>query len=251
MPDQSTGDLLNEVMALVATNPEVLTIMDRWVLSSGRFPYDKQFVNGQNTCHIYFSHKRPHILVEISGQGCAALGYRVFDLVLSVEQLITRIDIAVDVECQNSPKEILDSLPAGRWRSTGHIISDTGETVYIGSQKSDRFARVYRYNEPHPRAKYMRYEMVYRREQAKVIAKSINLVGLKDTAAAAGNSFSWLHGTWQLRSDDTITAYRPERNKAKTERWFYRTVVPSIAKMLQEGTITKGELIEALGLDSE
>jgi len=246
--DQSTGDLMNEVMGLVATNPEVLLLMDVWELSSGRFPYSKCFSNSSNTCHIYFGHEQPHLLIEISGQGCAALGKKLFNTIMGVEQLITRIDVAVDVECENSPKEILDSLPEGRWRSTGHIISDTGETVYIGSQKSDRFARVYRYNAPHPRAHYLRYEMVYRRQQAKEIAKSINIVGLKGTAAAAGNSFAWSHGTWFLRSEDSIKAYRPERNKAKTERWFYKQVVPAISRMLREGILTEQELKKALGL---
>jgi len=251
-PDQSTGDLMNDVMAMCADYVPLLKLMaGGWLLVPGRFPYDKAFKSNDNTVHIYFSHKMPHVLVELSGQACAKLDARIFDILQQAEHAITRIDVAVDVECPNNPKEVLDSIPAGRWRSLGHIVSDTGETCYIGSQKSDRFARVYRYNAPHPRADYMRYEMVYRRNQAKEIAKSINIVGLRGTASAAGNAFGWIHGTWLLRSDDTIKAYRPERNKAKTERWFYTTVVPSTRKMIQEGTVTRAELIEALGLDTE
>jgi len=91
--------------------------------------------------------------------------------------------------------------------------------------------------------------MVFRKEQAKAVVTSINTVGLRETAAAAGNAFKWVHGTWMLRSDDTITSYRPERNKAKTERWFYRTVVPSIRKMIAEGTLTPAEVLDALELE--
>jgi len=248
--DQSTGSLLSEVMTMAETSRELLRLLDGgWILSHGRAPYDKAFKNASNTVHVYFSHKLGHVLVELSGQACERLGAHIFNLITAEADHITRIDIAVDVECPNSPKEILDSLPAGRWRSTGHIVSDTGETVYVGSQKSDRYARVYRYNEPHPRAKYLRYEMVFRKEQAKAVVTSINMVGLGETAAAAGNAFKWTHGTWLLRSDETITSYRPERNKAKTERWFYRTIVPSIKKMIAEGTLTPEEVLSALELE--
>lgn len=256
--NQSTGALIDEVSQMIYSYPQLASLVRQTTdtrglrISRGRFPYDKSMVNATNTLHVFFSYSLPHVLVEVSGQACSDLGAAAcLSLIAATEHSTTRIDVAVDVECMSSPKEVLDGTPEGRWRARGHIDTETGETVYLGSQKSDRYARVYRYNPPHPRSHYMRYEMVFKADRAKEIAKSLALVGIEETAAAAGNAFGWVHGTWQLRSKDTIKVHRPERNRAKTERWFYKTVAPSIRRMLSDGTLTERELLDALRLKLE
>lgn len=250
---QQITDLLDDIPQLFwllqTTNSD--NPFDGLSMRKGRFPYSNRLSNHNDSLSVFFGTKTDHILVEITGQGCATLGYpRLKNIILNYTDRITRIDIAVDVETDARPVEILETLEPGRFRSTGHIVSDTGETLYLGSSKSDRYARVYRYDKPHPRADYLRYEMVFKKENAKIIALALTESDLEIVAADAGNAFNFNHHTWCHRSENTIKAYRPERNKEKTRMWIYSQVIPALQKSFKAGVITEQEFYEALHQES-
>lgn len=250
-----------QIAGILEEQPQLLWLLQRsnngspfagLSMRKGRFPYSNRLSNQNDSLSIFYGTKTDHILIEVTGQGCASLGYkRTHDIIASHCERITRIDIAVDVECGTRPVEVLEVLPAGRWRSTGHIVSDTGETLYLGSSKSDRYARVYRYDKPHPRADYLRYEMVFKKENARIIAQALLQSPIEIVAADAGNAFNFNHPSWLYRSDNTIKAYRPERNKEKTRLWIYSQVIPALRKSFLAGVITEQEFYEALHQEGE
>jgi hypothetical protein len=218
-------------------------------LAKARFPYKNSLKTPDGGLRLFFDRMHDHVLVEVSGQGCERLRtyHSLSDCLVAGVENLTRIDLAVDVKTDMSPLEAFDCLPDNRWRSNGHQQSDTGTTVYIGSQRSDRFARVYRYNPPHPRSNFLRFEMVFRRKQAINVGHETLRQGVEKTCRSAGAVFDFQHCPVFPQGDAApLSAWRAERTRAKSERWFYAQVVPAVRRMLDDGTLTKFEVAAAI-----
>jgi len=210
-----------------------------------RAPYKDTWMDAEAGISIYASPNLTHATVEISGTGCEKLisGGAIIDILGACHERITRIDVATDIETSTLPSEFVQTLSHERMRASGYQHSVTGETNYVGSKKSDRYARVYRYFEPHPRSHLLRIEHVFRREYAKVVAQSLLDNSLESVAAAAGKAFGWAHVDWNAdeaqHADISIVA--PERAAGSTVTWLVRSVAPAIRRLIADGTIRNAQ----------
>lgn len=206
-----------------------------------RAPYKDTWMDADAGISVYASPNLTHASVEITGSGCEqllAMGTLAPILERCYER-VTRIDIATDIETSTTPTEFCFFTSHDRMRATGFQKSKTGETHYVGSKKSDRYARVYRYFEPHPRSHLLRIEHVFRKDYAKAVAKSLLGAQLEDVAAAAGRAFGWSHADWQVSAtqDVDISITAPERGQSATVSWLLRSVAPCIKRLIADGTI--------------
>lgn len=210
-----------------------------------RAPYTDAWSNADRGITLFASQTLNHCTVEISGQGCEALIAKgVLDKVLQqVHSRVTRIDVACDIETEIKPTEFVETRTHKRMMSGGYQSSKTGETVYIGSQKSDRYARVYRYNKPHPRAHLLRVEHVFRKAYAKSVAKALLEDGLDSVSKSAGAAFGWKHDVWDAHgdSDTDISIVYEKRATGKTVFWLVNSVAPAFKRLCEDGTITDPE----------
>lgn len=160
---------------------------------------------------------------------------------------ITRVDIACDMETKTTPTEFVKKRTHKKFQTTSFFDSPDGQTAYVGSWKSDRFARVYRYAEPHPRASLLRAEHVFRGRQAKQVAAQLLTVTPGALTRALGEIWGWGHADWepetarQVMSKD-ITAQAPERHASNTLQWLEQSVMSTIYRLWTEGEI--GEPIQ-------
>jgi len=211
----------------------------------GRAPYTDSWKLAETGISLFASPSLTHCCVEISGQGCERLIQNdSMEAVLGgCRERITRIDIATDIETNVTPLEFVSQTSHERMRTSGHYVSETGETCYVGSQKSDRFARVYRYAEPHPRSTLLRIEHVFRREQAKAVSRVVCDFGVEKAAEMSGNVFGWTHGIWQPldTSGDKITVVSDSHKGGKTVFWLVDTVAPCFQRLCKEGIIKNPE----------
>jgi len=186
-----------------------------------------------------------HCCVEISGGGCERLIEKnLLEEVLSaVVDRVTRIDIACDIETGVKPSEFVTALSHKRMRSSGSQKSASGATEYVGSRTSERFARVYRYNSPHPRAHLLRVEHVFHKAYAKKVAQAIIQSGINGVAHTAGVAFGWAHETWKPQDDTLvdITSVKPEPNAGTTVFWLVHSVAPAFRRLCADGTIHNPE----------
>jgi len=206
-----------------------------------RAPYTDVWMDAESGVSLYASPNLVHCCVEVSGSGCERL------IQLGVMQgilgkctdRITRIDVATDIETTTLPSEFVEQVSHERMRASGFQKSETGETCYVGSKKSDRYARVYRYYKPHPRSHLLRVEHVFRRKYAKVVASAILETSVEEAAAAAGKAFGWAHRVWELDKRDApdISITSPERGSSNTVTWLVRSVAPAIRRLIADGTI--------------
>ncbi len=205
----------------------------------GRAPFKKSLRIQNCGVTIFYGHKKNLVLCEISGQGCQRLRELNGEekTLEKVKNHLTRIDIAVDWLTDVTPMAFAELRDGNRFKSGGVLNSETGDTVYVGSRMSDRYARVYKYKPPHPRSHMLRCEMVLRDEQASAAAAYILEHGLQSAANSIGAVFGWSHELWTKESDDSeaLKAYRPVDRGGGTVRWLHTQVLPAIERLLEEG----------------
>jgi len=215
-----------------------------------RFPYEGSLTTSDKGLTLFYGRKLRHYLVEMSGRMClkTTLAGLMPDLLATIQPRATRIDIAVDMETTTCPIEFAKHRDCERFSSHSTIVSETGTTYYVGSRKSHRYARVYRYNPPHPRADLLRVEMVFRKADAKGVVGEIRDTSLEKVAARAGAIYGWRHADWGLASKSKLKRWKPEQGQASRVRWFYTQVVPALRGMLADELLTEEQVIEELGL---
>lgn len=205
---------------------------------TARAPYSVGWKHTESGIVILYHPRLSHFCVELSGRACDWLFARVpYKLVLStVAGRLTRLDIACDIATDTRPVVFEAQRDKGRFSARSEIISDSGESVYVGSRKSDRFARVYRYNEPHERAALLRVEYVLKADYAKATGDAIVQSGLDAVTKALGGDFGWCHPDWDVNTPETaeIAVYRPERKAGKTLYWLSNTVAPLLVRLAHE-----------------
>lgn len=210
-----------------------------------RAPYTDAWTMANGNITLFASVNLTHCCVEISGNGCEALltAGLMSSVLEKIAERVTRIDIASDLETQTTPTQFVSKTKHKRMQASGFQKSNSGETCYVGSQKSDRYARVYRYNDPHPRAHLLRIEHVFRRDYAKIVASECIASGVDEVSNAAGNAFGWSHSDWDTTDGDLVdlSVVKPERNGGKTVYWLVHSVAPAFQKLCENGTIKNRE----------
>jgi len=210
-------------------------------LEKGRAPYTEAWRNELSGMTLYASASLTHCCLEISGQGCERLIEMgmMRSLLERVHERVTRIDIACDIETLIRPTEFTATMEHHRMRSSGYQRSSTGETVYVGSQKSERYSRIYRYAVPHPRAHLLRIETVFRRKEAKAIARLDALHGDDALVSHIGGIMGFSHPIWseQKTGDVSVENIKAERKMGSTVFWLIKQCAPAFQRMVNDGII--------------
>jgi hypothetical protein len=189
------------------------------------------------------------MIYDLPGKACARIGRtkQLSTFLLYTSGDATRIDIALDLKTDMRPKAFIRYLDLNERITRTSIKSGTGETEYIGSQKSERYARVYRYYDPHPRSDTLRIELVYRRDYAKKVAEVAATGNLASIVSEALGRYGCSHPQLRLKDVDAASLQVPRRhskNNAGTLIWLKNAVAPAIARMLHEEELTWSELTE-------
>jgi hypothetical protein len=190
---------------------------------------------------ILFNPSIPHALIEITGQGCTAIGNEsLITLLENVLERLTRLDVALDIETPITPAQIVSEGYSERFKGVNYWHEESGESYYVGSKKSDRYVRVYRWHEPHPRAHLLRFEYVTRRETAKATARHAIEHGLEHTLGSLSHVFSWQHpAASQYDTGQRIKAWsEPHKKSVGTMRWVVKAVFPALERLQSEGALT-------------
>lgn len=242
--DTENKALTDVITALEELSPSILDVMEvenGWKWGSGRKPYKTSFHRADFGMSIYLHPRLPHALIEITGKGCATLGEHAAALTFleAVSPRLTRLDLACDMLTETRPKTFAGQRLPGRFKSHSEAFSESGETVYIGSKHSNRYARCYRYNPPHERSHLLRVEYVIKAEDAKLTAAAIIRDGHYAVATALGEQYGWLSPEWHVLppTDIELKAYRPERREGKTLFWLNDTIAPLLVRLQREGII--------------
>lgn len=210
-----------------------------WTRSKGRAPYSIAWQHPNGGITAFYHPALPHALIEISGKGCdmLMLAGTTGDVLNAVKNRVTRIDIASDFLTDVRPTEFAENRASGRFKSHSKVVSESGETYYVGARSSNRYCRVYRYNPPHERSKFLRIEYVVKAEDAKILARTLLTEDIRGVSVALGEKFGWTHPAYLPEESSAVElqAYRPERHEGKTLFWLADTVSPLLVRLHNQG----------------
>lgn len=220
--------------------PQWLALDTEWEARNGRAPYRTSWLHPGGGITIFTHPALTHALIEISGRGCDTVAADGFtnDVLRAVRDRLTRLDIACDMLTDTRPKDFVSGRSTGRFKAHSEMVSESGETAYVGARSSARYARVYRWNPPHERSHFLRCEYVVKQHDAKILADTVQAEGLASVVASLGSSFGWQHRDWKPDAEPVeLAVYRPERHEGKTLFWLAGTVAPLLARLHQDGVI--------------
>lgn len=212
-----------------------------WTGGVGRRPYRFGWHNAEIGMFVHFG-GQSHALIQFSGSGCKFLmeARLLEDTLVATQDRATRLDIAVDIKTDTKPTEFMEAGYNNRIKSTSIVNSPMGETCYLGSRTSQKYCRVYRYSEPHPRSKMLRVEYETKRQQARIAAKSIIGDGLEMTADKFAKYYKWEHPDAPEPSElaTAIPSEVTTRSDAKTLTWLLKQAAPAFKRLVENGTIS-------------
>lgn len=226
-----------------------------WTHEAGSRFYDHRLRHDGSGVALSYGKLNAHLLVELSGLACS--NFDAHDLLLPLisktAERSSRIDFAIDIETQTDPKDFIDARHNNSFKSSGHKISPSGTTYYIGGRTSERMARVYRYTAPHPRHNLLRVEAEYKGDACKTAAKYLDQHTLQQTCVDAHHVFGWEHGDYKPLADKskkiTYKAYNPQN--ASTVNWLYGTVITALRKAIKAGLVEEEDWLKALRSEAD
>lgn len=218
-------------------------------VTTGRAPYRLALSSDDGGLRIYGQSHTSTILYECTGRWCERRrsGDGVRRVCGQLHDRISRLDFAVDIPCDTLPANFANARSHNAFRTISFIRSDTGETAYVGSPKSDRFCRVYRYNHPHPRSHLLRIEFVFRRGLAREAALRLAQAGgYAQFVAELGNTWGWTHKVWQpeVETDERVRTPILAKHDEDTVAWLYKQVAPAIKRLMAESNFDIVEWLE-------
>jgi len=189
------------------------------------------------------------LLFTLTGRACDPIrdeaSSRCF--VREIASLLTRFDYAIDFRSDVLPSEFVNARSHKAFRTISYINSDTGQTCYVGSRKSDRFCRVYRYRKPHPRAHLLRVEYVFRRSMARAAAEQyLQETDLNRFHAKLFNTYGFNHEITRsaVSVEERINAPTVDRHTEDTIAWLYKQVVPALQRVIASGGFDMTDFLE-------
>jgi len=209
-----------------------------WQIVKPRAPYAFARRSDDNSRMLLVHPLATHFTFEVTGTHCGKITHLMPYIMRDFADVLSRVDIAVDMETDTTPLQFDEKCNPARVNTRSRMTSSTGETVYIGSRSSDRFARVYRYNPPHPRAHLLRAEFQLKGPFAKSAGAAIgDGVSLNGIAAHLGDHFGFQHEAWQPEAPAVKLTVNSHAQSGKTVYWLCTTVAPLLRRLEREGRL--------------
>jgi len=221
-----------------------------WGIEGGTRPYSTRLRHSITDVCLSVGNANAHIYVEFAGKACNNYEAKggLDDIIQRSADRVSRIDFAVDILTDIDPRDFSEQRTNRSFKSSGNKRTPSGRTEYIGGRTSERMARVYRYEPPHPRAHLLRVEAEYKGLAAKAASKHYLEVGLQQAAMDAHQAFGWKHSAWSpsIEAGGKIEykTYRPEN--ASAIRWLYGDVITALSKAIKKELIVLDEWLEFL-----
>ncbi len=217
---------------------------DYLTLVTPQRPYRKGYACPNVGFRLNADWTRKEVLVVFNGQACGfvrELGNAAeVELLARVEATGTRLDFATDIDTTVSPTDVQEKGWSKRIISKSYIQSSQGQTLYIGSRKSDAFCRVYRYHPPHPRSDKLRIEFELKKDRARAVAGIAIVDGVATAARSVAARYEFGHATVLEAFHGHIRQIKTEahnRSLASTEQWLLTQAAPAFLRLVREGVI--------------
>ncbi len=231
---------MGELMPLITAH-----CADYLALVTPQRPYRKAYCCPNVGFRINADWKRREALIVFNGAACEMVrgigAAAIIELLVRVEATGSRLDFATDISTNISPADVQERGWSKRIVSKSYIQSQQGNTLYIGSRKSDAFCRVYKYNPPHPRSDKLRIEFELKKQRARAVAGIAIVDGVAVAARSVAARYEFGHPTVLEAFAGSIRQIKTEAHKrsmASTEAWLLTQAAPAFLRLVREGVIS-------------
>lgn len=244
---------ISEFLRFIPDNEHHKFGLGNWGIEPARGFYSIRLRHEITGVAISFGAINQHLFIELSGRACNNLEAidALFPLIEQTSDRCSRIDFAVDIATECDPETFCTERVGTSFKSNGTIESPSGKTCYLGSRKSERMARVYRYAPPHPRSHLLRVEAEYKGDAGKAAAKHLATTDLRSACLDAHKPFGWQHSSWSEDEDGArkieYKSYSP--SNASTVRWLYGDVITALRKAIETGLVDLDDWLSKLAGD--
>ena len=251
-------DQFTNWLSLTLESPKLMHFLTSgdFVQRNSRRPYQQGIAKDDNFFVWYGGHN--HMLVEITGKFCSILsdcadntfGDWLNRVIQKTSHRATRIDLALDIKTDVRPVEVFKRGFNPAIKSLSQLTSQTGETVYLGSKKAEKYTRIYRYDIG-DRKDFLRIEQVYRRKSAKAISKNIVFFGVGYCIQQGLNSLKLKHPIIPKveNHSEKLKSEKHKSSDVKKLHWFKHNVVPALRDLLVRGVISIDEINELIDVE--
>jgi len=232
------NDAVDTLVDCMPTFMEVFGSPLRYQIVKPRAPYSYARRSDDCTRTLYVHPLAAHFTFEVSGSFCSRNAEHMPAILRAFGGMLSRIDLAVDMDCAVTPLEFEAAIVGGASQTRSQFVSTTGQTVYRGSRTSERFARIYRYNPPHPRSHLLRAEFQLKGGYANALAKEASEgTSLDSLAAGLGQVFGFQHSVWSMAKNPVQLAVSSHAHSGATVYWLTATVAPLLRRLQTEGKL--------------
>lgn len=253
---EDTRDFLLKVVNQFTDN--LLTLVVDWrspEILQGKGFYASLIIDKATGARFSWGDINSHVFIELTGVACDAMRTAgILHLLLPiVAKRASRVDISGDTETELQPEHVIGSFYRDNDMTYSLINTDDGQTVYIGSRKSEKFLRVYRYREPHPRAALLRIEFELKGDRAKQTIDEIMSNGTVQTFQKFSNGYKWdtdalFDDAW---TEGKLKARKYDREPGGSLIWILEQVKPALIKAHRDGLIDITEFFKVIQQEIE
>lgn len=223
-----------------------------WQVQQGRGVYQAARVDAKTEVRLSIGDVNADVYVECSGVACERVRSAgcFYDIFQCKEVRFSRIDLACDFDTNIDVEDIIRKGYKKSIKSRADYRTVQGDTTYIGSRKSERMLRVYRYHKPHPRSHLLRFEVEIKGDSAKQLAPQITESSCAEVCFSALKAFELRHELVAnaLATASPLKARQYDKAKKGRMRWLMTQVLPAIVKAHKEGDIDVSEWFETFVL---
>jgi len=180
-----------------------------------------------------------HHMMQVSGAAADLYCYPA--ITTEPKMKATRIDIQMTVFHHKPDMRALYNRLAEKWQTSSFVTSKTGDTIYVGSWKSERFTRIYQKDN----RRLLRMEMCWKGEYAE--GARIAIAADETTIDYEKRLSRWLKYE-VLRLDDSLLDFaflphlvegeekpvRRHTHESEREKWIRKIVLPSLEKYVND-----------------
>jgi hypothetical protein len=199
---------------------------------------------------VFYGASHGYFLVQLPGEAC----HRLRDeqdtkgLAVSLTPIFgnpfikcTRIDVASNWRCGDAVDGIAQAFTKKVAADYPRFPSETGITQYIGSPKSEKSCKVYRYAPPHPRHEWIRIEFRFAAPMVGQVQEALSKGLLTETWVAAaidwGFDRSDMLNCITVGSEQVKLAYK-KRQDAGSVAWVYGTALRAVRDAIAAGDMS-------------
>lgn len=233
---------------------------ERFLPARGRFGYEMALRDKETGATVLFPQLKRYdmgIHLDMPGQACAEVcGLHLVQELVDMDASFSRIDATLDVHAgELNIAALRDELTRGialtSAKSHQYIISNMGETLYVGSASSEKRLRIYdKAAERGVTADWKRIELQARGDTADALGNYLAAEGLKGIPAIIRAFCDFSNPVWQQAMGGVPgETLETDKRSPNRRRWLMGRVAKSVAIETLADEKFWAEFVEAVGAE--